>query len=86
MSQGDARRKLGLDPEGRFLLFPSDPRRQVKRHDLALQVARLSDAELLTGGRIEPAEMGLWVNAASAVARSIRSSGRKTSVLSTRNG
>lgn len=66
-SQAAAREELGLEPDGRYLLFPADPARPAKRHDRAAEVARLTEAELLTGGRIDPARMALWVNAASAV-------------------
>jgi len=62
-----ARAELGLDPEGRYLLFPAGPSRPMKRHDRAQQVANLADATLLTGGDIDSERMPLWVNAASAV-------------------
>jgi glycosyltransferase involved in cell wall biosynthesis len=65
IDRGDARRALGLDPEGPYLLFPADPARPEKRHDLALQVA--GDTPLLTLGSVSPAEVRLWVNAANAV-------------------
>jgi glycosyltransferase involved in cell wall biosynthesis len=67
VSRSEARRELGLDPEGRYLLFPADPSRPEKRADRAVQVAAEAEAELLTGGAIDPDEMPLWVNAASAV-------------------
>ncbi len=60
-----ARRELGLDPAGRYLLFPADPRRAEKRHDRAVAVA--GDVPLLTLGDVEPDEVPLWVNAADAV-------------------
>jgi glycosyltransferase involved in cell wall biosynthesis len=63
----EARRQLGLDPDGRYLLFPADPERPEKRADRAAEVARASEAELLTGGSIDPDRMPLWVNAANAV-------------------
>jgi glycosyltransferase involved in cell wall biosynthesis len=63
----EARKRLGLDPAGRYLLFPADPQRLEKRHDRARELARACDAELVTGGSIEPDEMPLWVNAANAV-------------------
>jgi len=63
----DARRQLGLEPGGRYLLFPADPTRPEKRHDRALELAHACEAELLTGGGIAPEEMPLWVNAANAV-------------------
>jgi glycosyltransferase involved in cell wall biosynthesis len=62
-----ARAELGLDPDGRYLLFPAGPSRPMKRHDRAQQVAILADAQLLTGGDIDSERMPLWVNAASAV-------------------
>jgi teichuronic acid biosynthesis glycosyltransferase TuaC len=62
-----AREALGLDPEGRYLLFPADPARPEKRHDRAAALAAACGAELLTGGAIEPEQMPLWINAANAV-------------------
>lgn len=66
-SRIEARRELGLEPAGRYLLFPADPARPEKRHDRAAGLAAACDAELLTGGSIEPERMPLWVNAANAV-------------------
>jgi len=63
----EARRQLGLDAEGRYLLFPASPARPEKRHDRAAELARSCGAELLSGGSIDPDEMPLWVNAANAV-------------------
>ncbi|MGI8712985.1 MAG: glycosyltransferase [Solirubrobacteraceae bacterium] len=60
-----ARTELGLDPDGRYLLFPSDPRRAEKRHDLARLAA--GDTPLLTLGNVAPDRVPLWVNAANAV-------------------
>ena len=65
--QEAARERLGLDPDGRYLLFPAAPSRPEKRHDLAAEVARRTDAELLTLGSTEPERMPDWVNAAAAV-------------------
>ena len=62
----EARGELGLDPSAPFLFFPSDPTRPEKRHDRALELAGACDAELITGGDIEPDRMALWLNAASA--------------------
>jgi glycosyltransferase involved in cell wall biosynthesis len=67
LPRDEARRRLGLDPGGRYLLFPADPTRPEKRADRAAAVAAASGAELLTGGSIDPDEMPLWVNAANAV-------------------
>jgi glycosyltransferase involved in cell wall biosynthesis len=63
----DARRQLGLDPAGRYLLFPADPSRPEKRHDRAAALAASCGAELLSGGSIDPEQMPLWINAANAV-------------------
>ncbi len=60
-----ARTALGLDPAGRYLLFPADPRRPGKRHDLAVEIA--AGTPLLTLGSVPPHEVPLWINAASAV-------------------
>jgi teichuronic acid biosynthesis glycosyltransferase TuaC len=65
IDRAEARARLGLDPAGPYLLFPADPARPEKRHDLALAVA--GDAPLLTLGNVEPAQVPLWVNAANAV-------------------
>ncbi len=66
-SRSDARAALGLDPGGRYLLFPAAPSRPVKRHDRALAVARRAGAELLTLDSVPPAQVPLYVNAAAAV-------------------
>ncbi len=63
----EARRQLGLDSDGRYLLFPANPNRPEKRHDRAAELAIACDAQLLTGGSIDPEQMPLWVNAANAV-------------------
>ena len=49
-----ARRALGLDPDGPFLFFPANPARPEKRHDRAAELAAACGADLLTGGSIEP--------------------------------
>ena len=59
--------QLGLDPDGRYLLFPANPARPEKRADRAAELAAACGAELLTGGSIDPERMPLWVNAANAV-------------------
>lgn len=61
----EARRILGLEKTGRFLLFPADPARPEKRYDRALEVAR--GVPLLALGRVDPSQVPLWVNAADAV-------------------
>lgn len=65
--RGAARAALGLDPDGRYLLFPADPRRPEKRHDRAAALAAATGAELLTGGSIDPEQMATWMNAANGV-------------------
>ncbi|MGA8334188.1 MAG: glycosyltransferase, partial [Solirubrobacteraceae bacterium] len=63
--RADARAALGLDPDGPYLLFPSDPRRPEKRYDRALAVS--DGVPLLTLGQVEAAKVPLYVNAANAV-------------------
>ena len=67
LDQATARAELGLENDGRYLLFPAATGRPEKRFDRASEVARLAGAKLLTAGRIDPKRMPLWVNAASAV-------------------
>ena len=67
LPRAEARRRLELDPAGRYLLFPANPNRPEKRHDRAAALAAACGAELLTGGAIEPERMPLWINAANAV-------------------
>lgn len=76
-----AREQLGLDRDGRYLLFPADPARAGKRHDRALQVAERCGARLLTAGAVEPAQMPLWINAAGAVVVPSESEGFGLAVL-----
>jgi glycosyltransferase involved in cell wall biosynthesis len=66
--RAEARARLGLDPNGPYLLFPADPGRAVKRVDRARELAAACGAELLEGGSIPAEEMPDWVNAANAVA------------------
>src|SRR4051812_639205 len=61
----EARERLGLDPDGPYLLFPHDPARPLKRHDRAVEVA--GDTPLLTMGRVAPDEVPYWINACNAV-------------------
>jgi glycosyltransferase involved in cell wall biosynthesis len=63
--RSEARARLGLDPDARYVLFPADPARPAKRPDRAREVA--GDAQLLTLGRVHPFEVPDWVNAANAV-------------------
>jgi teichuronic acid biosynthesis glycosyltransferase TuaC len=67
LARSQARAELGLDPAGRYVLFPADPSRRAKRHDRALAVAGASGAELLTLGAVDPERVAIWINAANAV-------------------
>jgi teichuronic acid biosynthesis glycosyltransferase TuaC len=64
--RAQARRELGLDDRP-YLFFPANPSRPEKRHDRAAELAAACEADLLTGGSIEPEQMPLWINAANAV-------------------
>jgi teichuronic acid biosynthesis glycosyltransferase TuaC len=63
--RAEARAALGLDPHAPCLLFPADPRRPEKRHDLAVDAA--GGVPLVTLGNVEPRDVPLWINAANAV-------------------
>jgi glycosyltransferase involved in cell wall biosynthesis len=65
LQRAEARAALGLEPDGPYILFPSDPARPEKRYDRARAVA--DDTPLLALRGVEPAEVPLWVNAANAV-------------------
>jgi teichuronic acid biosynthesis glycosyltransferase TuaC len=65
IDRATARRELGLNPDGPYLLFPSDPHRPEKRHDQALEAA--AGTPLLTLTDIPPHRVPLYVNAANAV-------------------
>jgi teichuronic acid biosynthesis glycosyltransferase TuaC len=65
--RAEARAQLGLDPAGRYLLFPSDPARLEKRHDRAVELARAVDAQLLVYEHVDPQLVPLYINAVSAV-------------------
>jgi glycosyltransferase involved in cell wall biosynthesis len=67
LPRAEARSELGLDLDGRYLLFPANPERPEKRGDRAVELARACEAELLTGGSIDPEQMPLYINAANAV-------------------
>jgi teichuronic acid biosynthesis glycosyltransferase TuaC len=63
----EARAALGLGPDERYLLFPADPMRAVKRADRARALAARTGATLRTLGAVAPEEVPLWVNGAQAV-------------------
>jgi teichuronic acid biosynthesis glycosyltransferase TuaC len=71
MDTAEARRRLGLPEDRRFVLFPSSPSRVEKRHDLAkraLELLRESwpethDVELLTLDNVPHDRVPLYINA-----------------------
>lgn len=65
ISRTQARARLGLDIDSRYLLFPADPARSEKRFDRAQEVAQ--GLRLLALVRVPPAEVPYWVNAVDAV-------------------
>ena len=67
IARDQARAELGLDSAGRYLLFPSDPARPGKRHDLAVEVAAATGATLLALRDVPPERAPLFVNAADVV-------------------
>jgi glycosyltransferase involved in cell wall biosynthesis len=67
IARAEARAELGLNPNGRYLLFPADPARPEKRHDRARALAHELDALLLALERVPPERVPLYINAASAV-------------------
>src|SRR3954463_12487260 len=79
MPRAHARERLGLDRDGRYILFPADPARPPnrpapareppppKRPDGAREFAARTQAQLLALGRVHPFEVPYWVNAADAV-------------------
>lgn len=80
-----ARDRLALDPRRRYVLFPFDPGRPVKRADIARAVVdRLHaagiDVELLVASGVPHAEMPLYYAAADAMILCSDSEGSPTSV------
>ena len=63
----EARAKLGLDTDARYLLFPADPARSEKRYDRARRTADDAGTELLAYEQRPPDEVPLMINAANAV-------------------
>jgi glycosyltransferase involved in cell wall biosynthesis len=65
IERGEARKRLGLDEAGPYLLFPANPARPEKRYDRARKLA--GQTSLLVLSNVDPSEVPLWVNAANAV-------------------
>jgi teichuronic acid biosynthesis glycosyltransferase TuaC len=63
----DARGRLGIDPDSRYLLVPADPARPEKRHDRASELAAAAGVELLTYAGASPERIPDLINAANAV-------------------
>src|SRR5205085_3580546 len=67
IGRAGAREQLGLDPAGRYLLFPADPSRPEKRYDRASRLADVTGATLIAYERRPPEDIPLMINAANAV-------------------
>jgi len=67
--RAQARARLGLSADRRYLLFAADPRRAEKRFDRAQAIVAAvpGEPELLVLRGVSPGEVPLWVNAADAV-------------------
>jgi glycosyltransferase involved in cell wall biosynthesis len=64
----EARRRIGVDPDGRYLLFPAAPARPEKRHERAVALAAALDGvRLLHYEAVDPGEVPYWINAADAM-------------------
>jgi teichuronic acid biosynthesis glycosyltransferase TuaC len=64
--RAEARHELGLDQNGRYLLFPADPARPEKRVDLARALVP-DGVELIHYDNTPPERVPLYINAANAV-------------------
>jgi teichuronic acid biosynthesis glycosyltransferase TuaC len=67
LDRAEARSSLGLDPDGRYLLFPADPARPGKRYDRARRLADATGAVLLAYEQRPPEDVPLLINAVNAV-------------------
>jgi glycosyltransferase involved in cell wall biosynthesis len=79
----EARRRLGLTPSRKYVLFPFDRSRSVKRFDLATAAVREladSNAELLTVSQVHYTEMPWFYSAADVMILCSDSEGSPTSV------
>jgi glycosyltransferase involved in cell wall biosynthesis len=68
LDRTECRNRIGIDPEGSFVLFPADPARPEKRYDRAVEMLEpFADVELLALGGVDPREVSTWMNAADAI-------------------
>ncbi|MBV9212611.1 MAG: glycosyltransferase [Actinobacteria bacterium] len=65
--RAESRDRLGLEPSGRYLLFPAAATRPEKRHDRAQALADAANARLLTYDGLRPDRVPDAVNAVNAV-------------------
>jgi glycosyltransferase involved in cell wall biosynthesis len=83
--KAEARQRLELEPRRKYVLFPFDPARSIKRLDLASgAVAKLAaegvDIELLTVSKVPNAEMPWYYSASDAMILCSDSEGSSTAV------
>src|SRR5262249_39427473 len=83
--KAEARRRLGLADDRKYILFPFDPNRAVKRFDIAREaVSRLAangqDVDMLTVSKVHFREMPWYYSAADAMILCSDSEGSPTSV------
>ena len=83
--KAEARQRLNLDSQRKYILFPFNPARSIKRFDLAsgavTKMAREKvDIELLTVSKVPNAEMPWYYSAADAMILCSDSEGSPTSV------
>lgn len=67
MDRSEARRRLGLPVDERFLLFPADPRRAEKRYDRAAELASAAGLRLRSYEHTPTEQVPLLINATDAV-------------------
>jgi len=85
IDRSEARKKLGLNREKWLVLFPFDPKRKIKRFDLAKAVvsklaSRGYDIGLLVALKVKNEEMPLYYNAANVMILCSDSEGSPTSI------
>jgi glycosyltransferase involved in cell wall biosynthesis len=85
LDRASARSKLGLAAAGTYVLFPFDPRRRLKRHDIAVAAVALLrergiDAMLLSVSNVSNEMMPLYYSAADVMVLCSDTEGSPTSV------